>query len=160
MVNLTAATVVSAASTLTIATINLQDMANLVVDIRRELSAVAMVAMVAPATVADPSVDTVATVPPAATVAMVDPAATVATVDPAASAVATVAPAVATVAPAATAVAMVATAATADPTVDMVAPASEAPAEAMADMAAATDGEEPNTTFRPVVHEKVINLMV
>ena len=151
MVNLTAATVVSAASTLTIATINLQDMANLVVDIRRELSAVAMVAMVAPATVADPSVDTVATVPPAATVA---------TVDPAASAVATVAPAVATVAPAATAVAMVATAATADPTVDMVAPASEAPAEAMADMAAATDGEEPNTTFRPVVHEKVINLMV
>jgi hypothetical protein len=31
---------------------------------------------------------------------------------------------------------------------------------AMVDKAAATDGEEPNTTFRPVVHEKVINLMV
>ena len=57
-----------------------------------------------------------------------------------------------------TIVAMVVPAATADPTVEVVAHTLEAPKAAMTTMAAATDVEEPNKTFRPDVHEKVINL--
>ena len=83
-------------------------------------------------------------------------------VAPAASRVATDAdPSMATMAPAASAMpteVMEGPAATADPTVEDLAPALEAPKAAMTTMAAATDVEEPNTTFRPFVHERNINL--
>ena len=75
---------------------------------------------------------------------------------PAASTVTTDAnPSITTVAAAAPAMAI---AATTDPTVEVVAPALEVPTVAMTTMAAATDIEEPNTTFRPFVHERIINL--